>query len=441
MNPERMNVGIFMAPFHRTGENPTPSLQRDLDLISHLDNLGFDEAWIGEHHSGGWETIASPEVFIGVAAERTRNIRLGTGVVSIPYHHPFHVADRMVLLDHLTRGRVMLGVGPGALPSDAWMLGIEPTRQREMMDEGLGVIIRLMTEDEPITYETDWFKLRDARLQLKPYQRPTMPLAVASTLSPAGMTTAGKHGAGVLSIASYSEQGLAALETQWKFCEEAADKAGRPAPDRRDWRVVMPFHLADSREEAIRDIEEGLLTWNNDYFVGTIGSPVSWPASSGREMAERLLDFGALIGTPEDAIAGVRRLQEVSGGFGCLLGLAQEWADRDKTLRSYELMARHVMPQVQDGVSSINRSQSWVRDNKETLVAGARTAVLKAITDHSPQAMQAAAQTLQEQMARQQAASAAPGVPTPGLDGAQTPSGAPEDDGAKAPVEEGTPRS
>jgi limonene 1,2-monooxygenase len=196
----------------------------------------------------------------------------------------------------------------------------------------------------------------------------------------------------------------------------------------------MPFHLADSREEAIRDIEEGLLTWNNDYFVGTIGSPVSWPASSGREMAERLLDFGALIGTPDDAIAGIRRLQEVSGGFGCLLGLAQEWADREKTMRSYELMARYVMPQVQDSVSWVNRSQSWVRDNKETLVAGARTAVLKAITDHSPEAMQAAAQTLQEQIARQQAAS---GVPTPGLDGAPAPSGEPESDGAKAPVEEG----
>jgi len=439
MVPERINFGIFMAPFHRTGENPTLCLQRDLELVSWLDALGFDEAWIGEHHSGGWETIASPEVFIAAAGERTKNIRLGTGVVSIPYHHPFHVADRIVLLDHLTRGRVMLGVGPGALPSDAWMLGIEPTRQREMMDEGLGVIIRLMTEDEPITYETDWFKLRDARLQLKPYQRPTMPIAVASTLSPAGMTTAGKHGAGVLSIASYSEQGLAALETQWKFCEEAADKVGRPAPDRRDWRVVMPFHLADSREEAIKDIEEGLLTWNNDYFVGTIGSPVSWPASSGREMAERLLDFGALIGTPDDAIAGVRRLQEVSGGFGCLLGLAQEWAGREKTMRSYELMARYVMPQVQDSVSSIDRSQFWVRENRETLVAGARTAVLKAITDHSPEAMQAAAQTLQEQMARQQAASAAPGVPSPGLDGAEARSGAADRDGAKEAVEEGAP--
>src|SRR5437899_3291159 len=188
-----------------------------------------------------------------------------------------------------------------------------------MMDEGLGVIIRLMTEDEPITYETDWFRLRDARLQLKPYQRPTMPLAVASTLSPAGMTTAGKHGAGVLSIASYSEQGLAALETQWKSCEEAADKAGRPTPDRRDWRVVMPFHLADSREEAITDIEDGLLTWNNDYFVGTIGSPVSWPASSGREKAASGVPTPGLDGAPApsgapDGDGAKEPVEEKTGG-------------------------------------------------------------------------------------------------------------------------------
>ncbi len=109
---DNMTFGTFMAPFHRVGENPTLALERDLELIEWLDDLGFDEAWIGEHHSGGWETIASPEVFIAAAAGRTRHIRLGTGVVSLPYHHPYMVANRMVLLDHLTRGRVMLGVGP-----------------------------------------------------------------------------------------------------------------------------------------------------------------------------------------------------------------------------------------------------------------------------------------------------------------------------------------
>jgi len=431
MTPERMNFGIFMAPFHRTAENPTLSLQRDLELISWLDSLGFDEAWIGEHHSAGWETIASPEVFIGVAAERTKRIRLGTGVVSIPYHHPFHVADRMVLLDHLTRGRVMLGVGPGALPSDAWMLGIEPTRQREMMDEGLGVIIRLMTEEEPITYETDWFKLREAQLQLKPYQRPHMPMAVASTLSPAGMQCAGKHGAGVLSVASYAPEGLAALSTQWQFCEEAAAKAGRPAPDRRDWRVVMPFHLADSREEAIKDIEEGVLAWNNEYYVNTLGAPMRMPAKDGREMAENLINFGAFIGTPDDAIAGIEKLLDVSGGFGGLLGLAHDWADRQKTLRSFELFARYVAPRFQDTFTWTDRSQKWTSDNKEQLMTGAKAAVFKAIAD--------AGKT--DDLAKT-VASAAGFIPTGGTRAEGTPPAPSVDaDGAKEPVEEGTPGS
>ena len=383
MVPQRLEFGIFMAPFHRRGENPTLSLRRDLELIEWLDYLGYDEAWIGEHHSAGWEIIASPEVFIAAAGERTKRIRLGTGVVSVPYHNPFHTADRIVLLDHLTQGRVMLGVGPGALPSDAYMFGLDPSSLRQRMDEGLGVIIQLLTSEEPVTHQSDWIDLREAKLQLKPYQRPMMPIAVASTLSPAGMTCAGKHGAGVLSVASYSDQGLQALTTQWSFAEQAAAEAGKPEPDRKNWRVVMPFHLAETKEEAISDIEEGLLAWNNGYFVETLGAPNLQPAASGREAAERLISFGGIIGTPDDAIATIRKLQEVSGGFGCLLGLAHEWADREKTLRSYELMARYVMPQVQDTISWIDRSASWTSENKGLLMGGATKAVLQAIADHN----------------------------------------------------------
>src|ERR1051325_9635253 len=142
--PDRMRFGIFLAPFHRYYENPTLSLERDLRLIELLDERGYDEAWIGEHHSAGWETIASPEVFIAMAAQRTRQIKLGTGVVSLPYHHPLILADRMVQLDHMTRGRAMLGVGPGALSSDAYMLGIPAETQRVRMDESLGAIMRLL---------------------------------------------------------------------------------------------------------------------------------------------------------------------------------------------------------------------------------------------------------------------------------------------------------
>src|ERR1700722_18033680 len=173
----RLKFGIFLAPFHPVGQNPPLALERDLQLIEHLDALGFDEAWFGEHHSAGYEIIASPEVFIAAAAQRTRHIRLGTGVSSLPYHHPFMLADRMVLLDHLTRGRVMLGVGPGALPSDAFMMGIDPADQRRMMEEGLGPILRLLHDDEPVTMKTDWFTLSGARLQLRPYSPGGLELA------------------------------------------------------------------------------------------------------------------------------------------------------------------------------------------------------------------------------------------------------------------------
>src|SRR6478736_4346748 len=135
----RLRFGIFLAPFHPAGENPTLALQRDLELVGHLDGLGYDEAWFGEHHSAGSEIIASPEIFIAAAAERTRHIKLGTGVVSLSYHNPLWVAERIVLLDHLTRGRVMLGVGPGSLPTDAAMIGVSQSDTRELMEQSFDV--------------------------------------------------------------------------------------------------------------------------------------------------------------------------------------------------------------------------------------------------------------------------------------------------------------
>ncbi len=153
--PGRMRFGSFIAPFHEPTENPTLALERVLELVQWLEYLGFDEVWIGEHHTAGWETISSPEVFIAAAAERTRHINLGMGVIGLPYHHPFIVADRMVLLDHLTRGRVIMGIGPGSLPTDALMLGIDPAVQRRRMDEAMDVIMRLLTDLDPVTHESD----------------------------------------------------------------------------------------------------------------------------------------------------------------------------------------------------------------------------------------------------------------------------------------------
>jgi limonene 1,2-monooxygenase len=209
------------------------------------------------------------------------------------------------------------------------------------------------------------------------------------------MTSAGKHGVGVLSVASYAPEGLASLKTQWQYCEDAADKAGRSAaPDRKNWRVVMPFHLADTKEEAERDVAEGAMRWNNDYYVGTLGAPMRMPVSSGEEMIKQLHQFGAFVGTPDDAIAGIQKLLDVSGGFGCFLGLAHDWATREKTLHSFELMARYVMPHFQDTLTWIDRSNQWTRDNNQALMEGARAGVFKAVVDGG--AMDEMAKTLQQ---------------------------------------------
>src|SRR5271166_4462225 len=221
MSDRKLRFGAFLAPFHPVDENPTLALERDLELVQLMDKLGYDEAWIGEHHSDGYEIIASPELFIATAAERTRHIRLGTGVVSLPYHNPLMVAQRINQLDHITRGRVMFGVGPGALPSDAMMLGIAVVKQRDRMDEALDVVVRLL-QGETVTAKTDWFTLANARLHISPYTRPKVEMAVASQVSPTGARAAGKHGLGLLSIGATTSGGFNALASNWAVCEETA---------------------------------------------------------------------------------------------------------------------------------------------------------------------------------------------------------------------------
>lgn len=219
-----LRFGVFITPFHPTGQSPTVALQYDMERVVALDRLGYDEAWFGEHHSGGYELIACPEVFIAAAAERTTHIRLGTGVVSLPYHHPLMVADRWVLLDHLTRGRVMFGTGPGALPSDAYMMGIDPVEQRRMMQESLEAILALFraAPDARIDRHSDWFTLREAQLHIRPYTWPYPEIATAAMISPSGPRLAGALGTSLLSLSMSVPGGYAALETAWGVVREQA---------------------------------------------------------------------------------------------------------------------------------------------------------------------------------------------------------------------------
>jgi limonene 1,2-monooxygenase len=377
-----------MASFHRVGENPSLAFERDLQLIEWLDELGFDEAFVGEHHSAGWEIISSPEIFMAVAATRTKRIMLGSGVVSVPYHHPFHIANRFALLDQLTRGRVILGCGPGALPSDAYMLGIETTTQRDRMVEGVQAIMRLFKEEGGVSIDGSYFKMRDAHLQVKPFQKPHMPVFVANTFSPSGMVAAGKLGCGVLSIATFAPGGLNELPKRWAMGEEIAAENGKTI-DRNNWRLVFPVHLAESKKEALDDMRDGCNLWIKKYFIQTLGAQIQFEEYPGQPIDEMNADRmasrgGVIVGTPDDAIAKIKEVWEASGGgFGGMLLLAHEWAPREKILHSYELWARYVAPHLQDSTVPIQFSQQWTEKRKEMLFGTSVQAIMKSMQDYN----------------------------------------------------------
>ena len=366
-----LRSGIFLAPFHALGENPTLALERDLELVQHLDRLGYHEAWIGEHHSGGFEIIASPEVFIATAAERTRHIRLGTGVASLPYHNPFILADRMVLLDHLTRGRTMFGVGPGALVHDAVKIGVQAADQRRMMNQSLDVIVRLLA-GETVTEKTDWYDLKDARLQLACYTQPGMELAVAASRSPAGALAAGRHAIGMLSIGGTSPDAMAHHAKNWALYEEQAREHGKSA-DRRNWRLVTLMHVAETRERARENVRFGLELFAQ-YFRDVATFPIV-PAGIGDAYEWLIANHAACIGTPDDAIAYIETLLEGSGGFGVITELAHNWADWEATKRHYELMARYVHPHFQQSRELRRANYDYAAENSEWFRSQSQAAV------------------------------------------------------------------
>jgi limonene 1,2-monooxygenase len=359
----RLGFGAFLAPHHPIGENPMLQFRRDIKFVQHLDELGYDEFWCGEHHSSGWEMIASPEMFLAAAGEHTKRIKLATGVISLPYHNPYNVAQRMVQLDHMTGGRAIFGSGPGALPSDAYALGIDPMTQRDRQDEAIDIIRRLF-RGERVTQKGAWYDLHDAGLQLLPLQE-EMPFAVASQISPSGMTLAGKYGIGIISLGSMSTEGLTALPTQWGFAESAAKKYGTTV-DRKNWRVLLNWHIAETREKAREEAKHGLKRWHNEYIHGTLQRPGSTAFKSPEAAVEEYSSPGsaAVIGTPDDLVKMIKAVIDQSGGFGTCVGFVHDWANPENTFRSWDMVARYVIPEINGYVTKLRESEKYLQENR-----------------------------------------------------------------------------
>ena len=371
--------GIFLAPFHALDQDPTEALHRDLELIEALDRFGYEEAWVGEHHSAGFEIISSPELFIAAAAERTKHIKLGTGVVSLPYHNPLMAANRVIQLDHQTRGRFMFGVGPGLLPSDAMMLGVDPMSQRDRMMEGLEVILRLF-KGEVVTEKTEWYNLVGARAHLLPYTKPYPEVVVASAVSPSGGRAAGKLDLGMLCVAATNASGFDALGTNWKIACDIAQEHGRTM-DRGRLRLVGPVHIAATREQARANVQWGLYKWQ-EYFAKL--NPLAPAPGAGGDPIDMMIESGqAVIGTPDDAITQINRLRAQQGEFGAFLQLAHNWATWDHTLKSYQLWTEHVAPVFKRANLSRQASYDYTTANAHEFMGRAMQAAGAMIQRHA----------------------------------------------------------
>ncbi|NBE52514.1 LLM class flavin-dependent oxidoreductase [Streptomyces boluensis] len=381
---DSLNFGAFLAPFHPLDADPALQLRRDLDLMEHLDHLGFEEAWIGEHHSTGAEIVPAPDQFIAAAAERTSRIRFGTGVVSLPYHHPLITVDRITQLDLQTRGRVVLGTGPGKIPLDARMMGIDPAEQRRMQGEALEAILPLL-RGELVNMETDWFTLRDARAQLPTYDPAGIEVVAASTISPNGSVLAGRNGLSLLSLAASSPSGFDALGRNWEIYEKVAAEHGHVA-DRARWRLVNPMFLAETQADAERAVRRRIQAMAS-YANRQAGRSPEWGETPQGVIdhwrRDSLGEFGqAVIGTPDQAIAQIERLIEQTRGFGTLLILHVDMANWEDTKRSYELFASEVVPHFRGRNRNRQASLQYAEDHREQLIGSLAGAITKAHTDY-----------------------------------------------------------
>ena len=378
--------GAFLPPFHPMNENPAACIERDLELMQWLDRLGFHEAWIGEHHSAGWELISSPELFIAVAAERTKWIRFGTGVVSLPYHNPLMTANRIIQLDHHTRGRIMFGAGPGLLASDALMLGIDPTTQRDRMAEALDVILRFFN-GEIVTERTEWYNFVNARVHILPYTKPHPEVAVVSAVTPSGGRLAGKYGLSMICVAATNPFGYDALGANWKIANDIATEQGRQM-DPAGLRLVGPMHIAETRAKAMENVKYGF-----EAYLGYLNNnQPRFIVPPGKDAAEWFVEskYG-VIGTPDDAIALIQRLYDKQGNFGAFLQQVHNWADFEETKRSYELYQRYVIPHFSRDNGPRIDSFDWCTEHREELTERRSTAARQMFDKHEAELKQKSA--------------------------------------------------
>ena len=363
-----MKAGLFLMPSHPPERPTIEAHQWDLDVIKLADELGYVEAWIGEHFTAPWEPLPAPDLLIAQALMQTENIKLGPGVHLLPFHHPTELAHRIAYLDHLAQGRLLLGIGSGGLPTDMELFGVDfdSSEHRERTRESLEIMLHIWRGEGPSEYkgkywsvkipdpkEYEWATLRVYR---KPFQQPHPPIGVAAA-SPGSETLkiAGEKGYIPMSLGL----GSAYMAGHWEAVLEGAARGNREPPPRSEWRIVRDVWVADTDEEAIRGAREGMLfrAWNEYLHPLFAYGPYPITANMKHDPSiadedvtvEYMLEHLWLVGSPETVARKLRDLYELAGGFGVLLAMVLDHADdREASEKSMRLLTEEVLPRVAD---------------------------------------------------------------------------------------------
>ncbi len=357
-----MKVGFFLMPGHPPERSLYEAHQWDLWFLQLADELGFEEAWIGEHFTSPWEPIPAPDLLIAQALMTTKRIKLATGVHLLPFHHPAELACRVAYLDHIAQGRFMFGIGSAGLPSDWLLFDVDGFKgeNREMARESIDIILKLWEADGPFRYEGKFWTVNYPdtmynllKFHIKPFQKPHPPIGVAS-LSPKSPTLmiAGERGFIPLSLGLNK----AYIASHWEAVMEGASKSGKQ-PSRSQWRIVRDIYIADTDEEARyhaihsmsgRAWREYLLPLFAEFrLLDIFKHDPSVPDD--QVTVEYLVDHVWLVGSPRTVLEKIHELYELSGGFGTLLMLIYDHKDYHEPFeKCIRLLATEVMPKIAD---------------------------------------------------------------------------------------------
>lgn len=353
-----MKIGMFMMPLHPPDKDRTQTFEEDTECIKLADELGFSEAWIGQHHTAEWEPIPSNDIFIANLLPQTKNIRLGTGVTIVTQHHPVNVAVRLAYLDHLAKGRFNIGFGQGGVPTDWGLFDLPPPEEQGLMAlEAIDLVLKLWQDEPPFQFDGNFWKIKIDKIipelglgkLLRPYQDPHPPIAMSIVKGESrAAKTAGRKGYIPIStnVASVPN-----VKRHWEIYSEGASEAGQFKPARSIWRVSRSIFVGDSDEEARTTVMGSSFVSSLIYLRGMLKMAGMMDLlKHDPEMpinmldAEYIIDNIAIVGGVETVKRKLQDLYESTGGFGTLLMIAHDCDDMTKTQKSMELMAKEILP-------------------------------------------------------------------------------------------------